>query len=185
MDQTTRWARAAQAGDQQALVKLVEAIQTPVWRLCAHLIDSASADDLAQESLLRVLKALPGFRSDASALTWALAITRYACMDELRRRSRARAPLALDLVDDRSEPDHANSVAADDLLARLDQDRREAFVLTQILGLGYAEAAEVVGCPVGTIRSRVARARADLVAALDDSELATQDPPTPLRRREI
>ena len=49
-----------------------------------------------------------------------------------------------------------------DLLARLDADRREAFVLTQLLGLPYAEAAEVAGCPVGTIRSRVARARADL-----------------------
>ena len=45
-----------------------------------------------------------------------------------------------------------------DLLARLDADRREAFVLTQLLGLPYAEAAEVAGCPVGTIRSRVARA---------------------------
>jgi RNA polymerase sigma-70 factor (ECF subfamily) len=51
-------------------------------------------------------------------------------------------------------------------LARLDGDRREAFVLTQLLGLPYAEAAEVAGCPVGTIRSRVARARADLVESL-------------------
>ena len=53
-----------------------------------------------------------------------------------------------------------------DLLARLDPDRREAFVLTQLLGLPYAEAAEVAGCPVGTIRSRVARARADLIESL-------------------
>lgn len=53
-----------------------------------------------------------------------------------------------------------------DLLARLDADRREAFVLTQLLGLPYAEAAEVAGCPIGTIRSRVARARADLVDSL-------------------
>ncbi len=51
-------------------------------------------------------------------------------------------------------------------MAHLEADRREAFVLTQVLGLPYAEAAEVVGCPVGTIRSRVARAREDLVAAL-------------------
>ncbi len=57
-----------------------------------------------------------------------------------------------------------------DLLARLDPDRREAFVLTQLLGLPYAEAAEVAGCPVGTIRSRVARARADLVDALGEDE---------------
>jgi RNA polymerase sigma-70 factor (ECF subfamily) len=68
----------------------------------------------------------------------------------------------------------AEGAAVADLLARLDADRREAFVLTQLLGLPYAEAAEVVGCPVGTIRSRVARARSDLVASLarvkDDDE---------------
>jgi RNA polymerase sigma-70 factor (ECF subfamily) len=54
------------------------------------------------------------------------------------------------------------------VLGDLDPDRREAFVLTQVLGLGYAEAAEVVGCPIGTIRSRVARARDDLVARLGE-----------------
>lgn len=53
-----------------------------------------------------------------------------------------------------------------------DGDRREAFLLTQLRGLSYAEAAEVAGCPVGTIRSRVARARADLVAALEDGSAA-------------
>lgn len=53
-----------------------------------------------------------------------------------------------------------------DLLARMEPDRREAFVLTQLLGLSYAEAAEVAGCAVGTIRSRVARGRADLVGSL-------------------
>jgi RNA polymerase sigma-70 factor (ECF subfamily) len=60
----------------------------------------------------------------------------------------------------------AEGAVVTDLLARLDPDRREAFVLTQLLGLPYAEAAEVAGCPVGTIRSRVARARADLVDSL-------------------
>jgi RNA polymerase sigma-70 factor, ECF subfamily len=60
----------------------------------------------------------------------------------------------------------AESATVADLLTRLDPDRREAFVLTQLLGLPYAEAAEVVGCPVGTIRSRVARARADLLTSL-------------------
>ena len=60
----------------------------------------------------------------------------------------------------------AEGATVSDLLARLDADRREAFVLTQLLGLPYAEAAEVAGCPVGTIRSRVARARADLIDSL-------------------
>jgi RNA polymerase sigma-70 factor (ECF subfamily) len=65
----------------------------------------------------------------------------------------------------RLAPDPADSVPARLLLEALDADRREAFVLTQLIGLSYAEAADVCGCPIGTIRSRVARARDDLVAA--------------------
>lgn len=70
-------------------------------------------------------------------------------------------------------PSLASGVELDRLLENLDVDRRAAFVLTQVLGLEYAEAAQVCNCPVGTIRSRVARARADLIAALeaDDQEL--------------
>lgn len=60
----------------------------------------------------------------------------------------------------------SEAVELDDLLARLDPDRRAAFVLTQVLGLRYDETAEVLGCPVGTVRSRVARARDALVAGL-------------------
>jgi RNA polymerase sigma-70 factor (ECF subfamily) len=63
-------------------------------------------------------------------------------------------------------PDHSGRVDLDDLLGDLDDDRRAAFVLTQVLGLHYDEAADILGCPVGTIRSRVARARADLVDML-------------------
>ena len=60
-----------------------------------------------------------------------------------------------------------DSVLLHDLLGRLDPERREAFVLTQLLEFSYVEAAELCGCPVGTIRSRVARARAELVAHLE------------------
>jgi RNA polymerase sigma-70 factor (ECF subfamily) len=76
-------------------------------------------------------------------------------------------------LDGRSRADHPGvrrrfdeHLALLDLLATLSPDRREAFVATQVLGLSYAEAAEVCGCPVGTIRSRVARARNDLIAAM-------------------
>lgn len=62
--------------------------------------------------------------------------------------------------------DPAESVAMRALVAALEPQRREAFVLTQVLGLSYAEAADVCSCPLGTIRSRVARARADLVEGI-------------------
>jgi RNA polymerase sigma-70 factor (ECF subfamily) len=66
-------------------------------------------------------------------------------------------------------PDPAHRLGADDLLGRLSAERRTAFVLTQVLGLSYAEAATVEDVPVGTIRSRVARARDELIIAVTEA----------------
>jgi RNA polymerase sigma-70 factor (ECF subfamily) len=63
-----------------------------------------------------------------------------------------------------------DNVVLEELIRSLDDDRREAFVLTQTLGLSYADAAEVCDCPIGTIRSRVARARDDLITAMRDTD---------------
>jgi len=68
------------------------------------------------------------------------------------------------------EPDPADGLALHWLLDVLDDDRRTAFVCTQLLGLSYSETAEICHVPVGTIRSRVARARGQLIEALDDTE---------------
>jgi RNA polymerase sigma-70 factor (ECF subfamily) len=155
---------------------LVRATQADVWRLCAALVDRGSADDLTQETYLRALGSLARFEGRSTVRTWLLSIARRTCADALRARRRRRLTLVRDDADleamaSVAAPDDADRIgqraAVDDLLARLDPDRREAFVLTQLSGLSYAEAAEVAGCPVGTIRSRVARARADLVAALE------------------
>lgn len=163
MDELTRSALAAGAGDRGALGRFVRDTQADVWRLAAHLVDRDAADDLTQETYERALRALPTFRGDSTARTWLLAIARHTCMDALRRRTRTR------LRDQRLRASEGDDVVAptsgvelDDLLAGLDPDRRSAFVLTQLLGYSYAEAGEVCGCPVGTIRSRVARARAEL-----------------------
>jgi len=136
-----------------------------VWRLCAYLVDQASADDLTQETYLRAVTAISRYRGDASARTWLLSIARRVCIDVVRRRVRGRrafqrmtAPTAVD--------DCSGEIELDALLRDLDPDRRAAFTLTQLLGLSYEEAAEVIGCPKGTIRSRVSRARADLLAAV-------------------
>lgn len=169
MDDLTRLALAAADGDRVALAAFVRKSQAEVWRLSAHVVDAASADDLAQEVYLRALPALGSFRAEASARTWLLAIARRTCADAVRRRVRRRAllgRLAARRSVGASEPDPAGQVELDALVAGLDDDRRVAFVLTQVLGLSYEEAAEVCDCPVGTIRSRVARARMDLVSAL-------------------
>lgn len=178
MDATTEQALRAGAGDRAALAGLVEATQADVWRLCAHLVDRQAADDLTQETFLRTIRALPTFRGDSSARTFVLSIARRTCADEIRRRSRRRALSGRLERRAASVPTTADPHAAvplDDLVAGLEAQRRDAFVLTQVLGLGYAEAAEVCDCPVGTIRSRVARARQDLLDALDADEAAGGD----------
>ena len=173
MDELARIASDAAEGDPLAAAALVRATQSDVWRLCAALGDGQNADDLTQETYLRAFGSLHRFEHRSSVRTWLLSIARRVCADAVRSRRRRRLTLVRDDADLEAlgRTNGADRVgegaAVTDLLARLDPDRREAFALTQLLGLSYAEAAEVAGCPVGTIRSRVARARADLDAALD------------------
>jgi len=166
VDEGTRLALAAGAGDRVAFYRFVRATQTEVWRFCAHLADREAADDLTQDVYLRAFKALPRFRGDSSARTWLLAIARRTVADHVRAQQRRRRITVLrpDVV--AGPDDHAGLGA---VVAGLSPDRRAAFVLTQLLGFSYRETAEICGCPIGTIRSRVARARDDLIAALDDS----------------
>jgi RNA polymerase sigma-70 factor (ECF subfamily) len=170
MDELTRLLRAAQGGDRLALAAFIRRSQAEVWRLCAYLVDRQAADDLTQEVYLRAWTALPGWRGEASARTWLLAIARRTCVQAIRRRLRQGiTPIEMAAGDHQVLPDPADAVLLIQLLAGLDPQRRAAFVLTQLLGLSYAETAEACGCPVGTIRSRVARARADLANQLRDS----------------
>jgi RNA polymerase sigma-70 factor (ECF subfamily) len=170
VDALTRHAMAAKDGSRSALDQLVEATYEQVWRLCAKLVDDQCADDLAQDTFIRAVGALPNFRGEASARTWLLTIARNACMDELRTRTRQRrrdSSLAAGLsVKQAVTDDIGQEIGVADVLSCLAPERREAFVLTQLLGLSYQEAAAICSCPPGTIRSRVARARAELLEAL-------------------
>jgi RNA polymerase sigma-70 factor, ECF subfamily len=181
VDVLTRLALAARDGDRHALDLFVEGSYEQVWRLCAKLVDNQGADDLAQDAYVRAVGALPKFRGASSARTWLLAIARNACMDELRTRSRQRrrqSSLAVNALRQRDDLAAEQQLGVTDIVGRLTPERREAFVLTQMLGLSYREAAEVCACPTGTIRSRVARARSDLLSALcaPDSERGSGRP---------
>ncbi|WP_431907560.1 sigma-70 family RNA polymerase sigma factor [Micromonospora carbonacea] len=171
-DPATGWALAARDGDPAAQAAFVRATQAEVWRFAAALVDPDTADDLTQETYLRAFRALPAFAGRSSARTWLLGIARRACADHLRvvvRRRRLAERLVSHAHTDLPHPDPAGQLGAVDLVRRLPAERRGAFVLTQLLGLSYAEAAAVEGVPVGTIRSRVARARHDLVESAGDA----------------
>lgn len=165
MDPLAGWARAAAEGDRVAVEHLVRATRPEVLRLCAHLVDRDDAEDLAQETYVRALRSLPGFRGAAPFRLWLLGIARRTCADHLRTRTRRRRlSERLRAAPQDDAPAAVGAVAEVELLGLLHPDRRAAFVLTQLLGLSYAEAAAACEVPVGTIRSRVARARADLLA---------------------
>jgi len=165
----TEAARLAAAGDRDAFAALVRATQSDVMRTCIALVGPAEAEDLVQETYLRVYDALPTFAGRAQVRTWVLGIARHVCIDEVRRRTRRRS--LLQRLPARSEQHHEEAGTDIALLVRaLPGDQREAFVLTQVVGLSYAEAAVACECPTGTIRSRVARARATLISGLAENQ---------------
>lgn len=165
-------AAAAATGDRDAARTFVQATQVDLWRLTSHLVDQASAADLVQETYLRAWPALRTLRADSNIRAWLATIAYRVCADEIRRRQRHRRRLdRLASQPPTIVPEHT---PLDDLLGGLSPDRRAAFVLTQVLGYSYQEAAQACDVPVGTIRSRVARARSDLAALL--AEPAAGDP---------
>jgi RNA polymerase sigma-70 factor (ECF subfamily) len=174
----TAWALAARGGDPEAVERFVRALHRDVRHYVTYLgADPQAADDLAQETFLRALGSLHRFEGRSSARTWLLSIARRAVIDSYRHAA-ARPRLAdtddwqgaAERTQPRGLPGFDDGVVLADLLAGLPEERREAFVLTQLVGLPYAEAAQLSDCPVGTVRSRVARARTSLIASLHDAE---------------
>lgn len=186
VDHLTRLLLAARDGDRRALERFVGETQADVWRLCHYLGDARHADDLAQETYERAVASVHRFRAEGSARGWLLTIARRVCVDHTRRATRRRRLERAVIHDttagghgDLREHDPSGRVDLDHLLTALDHDRRAAFVLTQVLGLHYDEVAEILDCPIGTVRSRVSRARLDLVAMID-----TPTDERPVLRRE-
>jgi RNA polymerase sigma-70 factor, ECF subfamily len=176
VDDLTVLAKGAVDGDDVALAELVRRTQHAVEGLCRVLADLDEVEDVVQEVYLRFVAALPGFRFDSPVLPWLLSIARRTCVDLVRRRSRRRRLLdryfALPPPAFVEPASVGELVGVFDLLSGLDPDRRIAFVLTQLIGLSYEEAAEVCGCPIGTVRSRIARARAELASLVDQADSA-------------
>jgi RNA polymerase sigma-70 factor, ECF subfamily len=131
------------------------------------------ADDLVQLAVERALARAAQLRADAPLANWLFGILRNAWLDELRargRRAQVFAPAeAAEQVGDASQSPHAEALAVQDALARLPEEQRAAVALVLIEGLSYKEAAHVMGVPVGTLTSRLARGREALQGLLGES----------------
>jgi RNA polymerase sigma-70 factor, ECF subfamily len=179
----TALALAAGAGDPAALAGFVQATQRDVSCFVRYLCERDHADGLIRETYLHALRALPSFAGGSSARTWLLSLARRVAAETIRQTGRRPATTTVEEGDtvtagnlahhQRSSLDEAALLR--ELITGLEPDRREAFVLTQVLGLDYPATAEVCDCPVGTIRTRVARAREDLVRAMYAPELPSHD----------
>lgn len=141
--------------------------------------NDADGLDATQEALIAIARGITRFDGRAAFGTWAYRVATNACLDELRRRQRRPAlglPAATDGDNDRHElgaPSRAldglaDRLAIDAALAQLPAEFRAAVVLRDLCDLDYAEIAEVLDIPAGTVRSRIARGRSHLARLLDD-----------------
>jgi RNA polymerase sigma-70 factor (ECF subfamily) len=174
---------AARAGDRGALDALLRRHYDRIWTLCRRLAGNhADAEDATQEALIALARGLAGFDGRAAFTTWSYRVATNACLDELRRRARRPMPAPTDeiaVVDTSPLPDHVGDrLDIDAALVHLPDDFRIVVVLRDLCDLEYAEIASLLDLPPGTVRSRIARGRAQLARHLGNSEASTQRPTT-------
>jgi len=165
----------AQRGEESAWRALVERYQRPVFALLSRMLSPAArrdrVEDLAQDTFLRAFRALPAFdRAAAGRLSsWLLTIATRLALDELRQRRPAAEPLpaAHAQVTGATSPDQR---LLGEVVTRavegLSPDHRAVILLREVHGFAYEEIAAALAITVGTVRSRLSRARAELRAAL-------------------
>ena len=183
---------SAQSGNLEAFNRLVTAYQDKLFNIAAYLLhDDDSAADAVQEAFILAFRGLNGYRG-GSFSCWLVRILKNTCYDELRRQKRAKTiPLepfdsnenevenATWLADSSLDPARLSesgelSQAIVESLQRLRPEYRLILVLVDIEGMEYAEAALAAGIPLGTVKSRLARARLNL-----QNELSTVNPASP------
>jgi RNA polymerase sigma-70 factor, ECF subfamily len=165
------------AGEAAAFEELVTMYQHRVFGVALRMLgNAAEAQDAAQEAFLRAHRGLAGFRGDAKLSTWLYAITSRLCLNRLasaeRRLVRHGEETLLRLADEGRRPDGALErseleAALHRAIAELPEERRIVVVLRDLEGLSYEEIAEVLDLELGTVRSRLHRARADLKDKLE------------------
>ncbi|QDX80411.1 RNA polymerase sigma factor RpoE [Denitratisoma sp. DHT3] len=166
-----------QAGDKQAFGLLVAKYQRKLLRLVSRLVrDPGEAEDVTQEAFIKAYRALPNFRGDSAFYTWLYRIGVNTAKNWLASQGqRAKATAAVDsdeaetyegadLLRDVNTPERvlmSKQIAetVNRAMERLPDDLRTAISLREIDGMAYEEIAQVMNCPIGTIRSRIFRAR--------------------------
>ncbi|MBV9312327.1 MAG: RNA polymerase sigma factor SigM [Pseudonocardia sp.] len=161
------------AGDPHAFAELADRLMPRLWLVARHALDSQEdAAEAVQDALIRAHQGAGGFRAESSVYSWVLRILVNICLDRRRRNSiRTATPLPSDDFDEL--PSHRDPIAERELrldvwqaLAGLPPEQRLPIVLVDMQGYATAEAAALLGIPVGTVKSRCARGRLRLAEQL-------------------
>jgi RNA polymerase sigma-70 factor (ECF subfamily) len=177
----------ARKRDAAAFEELVCRHQSRIYGLCYHLTGNhEDANDLAQDSFIKAWKALPGFRGDASFVTWIYRIATNNCLTHLKQRRNSLPHLSLNDLDANAENDptlvelvshhtprrdsHLSELQKrlNEALLKLSEEHRMVVTMHDVQGMSHVEIAEVLGCNPGTVRSRLFYARQQLQAWLSD-----------------
>ena len=170
-DPDPRTLARAREGDLVAFEDLVRQFQGDVWRFAYHFTrDRSLADDATQETFLRAFRFLGSFRGDSRFGSWLFRIARNCSMDQLRARKTQQEREAAAPIGPSADPQTRVELHA--ALAAVTPEHREPFLLVEVFGLSYQEAADVLGVRVGTIKSRMHRARRVMMDALASEEEA-------------
>lgn len=165
----------ARGGDREAFGALVEQYRDNVYRLAYRMCGNAyDADEAAQEAFVAAWRALPNFRGDAKFSTWLYRLTTNAAIDVMRREKRHQTVgdgEMVDVADDADSPQETverteQQEAVQKALSTLSEEYREVLLLRYMEELDYAEIAEVLQLPSGTVKSRINRAKTALKTAL-------------------
>ena len=175
--------RRAQKGDAQAFEMLVTPHEQMLWRVCWHYTrHQEDAADCLQESMLKAWKAIKSYRGDCSLSSWLYRIAATVCLDFLRKQKRLPVTESADEMaeedgftpmDDSPTPDEAviRAESADNIRAAIDSlpaEMRTVIILYALQGLGYEEVAAAMQTSVGTVKSRLNRARQKIAKFLQD-----------------
>jgi RNA polymerase sigma-70 factor (ECF subfamily) len=165
----------ARKGDLRAFESLVRDYQADVWRLAYHHTPNpATAEDVTQEAFFRAFRGLHSYKGQAKFTSWLLRIVRNCAVDTYRK---TRKETPTDTQFERAERAGSSPAAEErtrinEAIRRLPLSLREPFVTIEVLGYSYQEASVILGLRVGTVKSRMHRARAALIASLSDREAA-------------
>jgi RNA polymerase sigma-70 factor (ECF subfamily) len=171
-------------GDKRAYGLLVEKYRRKLMRLLSRMVrDPDEIEDIAQETFIKAYRALPQFRGDAAFYTWLYRIAVNTAKNYLAAKGRGMQTLSDQALNDEDEPDErlmAQDIstpesellskqvayAVNEAVEALPEELRQAITLREIEGMSYEEIAEAMACPIGTVRSRIFRAREAIAAKL-------------------